>query len=276
MRLHRALAALAALVALAACEENAVQDITGPAPNSGIRFFNFGINAPAVHFYAGDQKLTASSSTSCQSAANPPVTANDSLCHTSGIEATAGIAYGGVTTNGNYVGIEPGQYTFDAKIMAAADKGRTIASASTTIVDGKVYSYYVSGFYNTTTKTADAFIIEDNFPTGFDFSTAYVRFINASPNSQPMTLHLTEIGTSQRTMTVGGAIAYKSTSEFIKVPPTGYNLALRTTGSSQNLVVRENIGFEAGGVYTITLRGDMTVTSTTATNRPFLDNTINR
>jgi hypothetical protein len=30
-------------------------------------------------------------------------------------------------------------------------------------------------------------------------------------------------------------------------------------------------------VYTITLRGDMTVSSTgTATNRPFLDNTLNR
>src|SRR5688500_9135141 len=109
MRLHRALTALAALVALSACEDNAVQDITGPGPEAGIRFFNFGINTPQLHLYAGDQKVTASSSTSCQTVANPPVTRNDSLCLTTGIEAAAGVAYGAVATNGRYVGIAPGQ-----------------------------------------------------------------------------------------------------------------------------------------------------------------------
>jgi hypothetical protein len=32
----------------------------------------------------------------------------------------------------------------------------------------------------------------------------------------------------------------------------------------------------ASRVYTVSARGDMTVTSTTATNRPTLDNTANR
>ncbi len=31
-----------------------------------------------------------------------------------------------------------------------------------------------------------------------------------------------------------------------------------------------------GSVYSISARGDTTVKSTTATNRPFLDNTLNR
>jgi hypothetical protein len=36
------------------------------------------------------------------------------------------------------------------------------------------------------------------------------------------------------------------------------------------------VSFSPGRVYTITARGDMTVTSSTATTRPQLDNTANR
>jgi hypothetical protein len=43
-----------------------------------------------------------------------------------------------------------------------------------------------------------------------------------------------------------------------------------------NAIARTAVSFSAGKVYTISARGDMTVVSTTATNRPFLDNTANR
>lgn len=273
MRLHRALTALAALALLGACEENAVQDITGPAAGARIRFFNFGINAPQVQLYAGDQKVTATSSTSCQSAKNPPVTANDSLCATTGIESVAGIAYGSSAAGGNYTGIQPGQYTFEARLMSAADRGTPIASVPATIADGKAYSYFVSGFYNAATKQADAFIVEDNMPAAIDWSAAYVRLVNASPNAQPMSMTLTDIASGQ-TITVGSAVAYKSASEFVKVPVAGYNLALRV--GNQLAVTGTNFGFEPGVVYSITLRGDMTVTSTTAANRPILESWIHR
>jgi hypothetical protein len=36
------------------------------------------------------------------------------------------------------------------------------------------------------------------------------------------------------------------------------------------------VSFVINHVYTVTARGDMTVVSTSATNRPFLDNTANR
>jgi hypothetical protein len=36
------------------------------------------------------------------------------------------------------------------------------------------------------------------------------------------------------------------------------------------------VSFNGGKVYTIGARGDITVVSTTATNRPFLDNTANQ
>lgn len=273
MRLHKAVTALAALALLAACDENAVQDITGPATGARVRFFNFGINAPGVHFYSDDQKLTASSSTSCQSAANPPVTRNDSLCATTGIESAVGIAYGSSTAGGNYVGVTPGQRTLSARLMAAADARAMVSSVAATIADGKSYSYYQSGFYNTATKKADAFVVEDNFPTAFDWTAAYVRLVNASPNAQPMTMTLTDIATGQ-SITVGSAVAYKGASDFVKVPVAGYNLALRV--GNQLAVTGSNFGFEAGTVYTISLRGDMTVTSPTAANRPILESWINR
>ena len=45
MSLHRSFAALAACaIALTACEKNAVQDITGPVPSAGIKFFNWGVD----------------------------------------------------------------------------------------------------------------------------------------------------------------------------------------------------------------------------------------
>ena len=119
MSLHRSFAALVCAIALTACEKNAVQDLTGPMPSAGIRFFNWSLNSPSVHFYAGDAKLTATTSASCSLASNPPVTANDTLCFTEGIQSTAGIAFGSVSSGRRYTAIEPGQYTFTGRTTAA-------------------------------------------------------------------------------------------------------------------------------------------------------------
>lgn len=273
MRLHRAFTALAALAVLGACEENAVQDITGPAEGARIRFFNFALNAPQVHFFSGDQKITASSSTSCQSAKNPPVSATDSLCHLTGIESAAGIAYGGASGGGSYTGVEPGQHALNARIAGGADKGLTIASASATIADGKTYSYFVSGLYNTATKSADAFVLEDDLPAAFDWTSTYVRFVNASHNAPAITLRLTDIETNQ-TIEVGSQVAYKSGSGFVKIPPAGYSAVLRLP--DRDIVVANALGFQEGRAYTVSLRGDITVTSTTAATRPMLEVWLNR
>ncbi len=60
--------------------------------------------------------------------------------------------------------VAPGQYTFSGKISATTDKDLAISSVQTTIEAGKNYSFYQSGFYNSTTKTVEAFIVEDPFP----------------------------------------------------------------------------------------------------------------
>lgn len=245
------------ITALYSCEKNAVQDITGDPPQARIKFFNFGLNAPAVNFYANDTKMTAISSTT-------------------GVESTNGVTYGSVGAGGLYSSIKPGDYTFSGRIAAATDKDLKIANITATIAAQKDYSLYLSGLYNTSSKTVDGFVIEDAFPAVPDTGRALVRFVNAIYNSNPMILYAKNANTTDAEVAIGTAVAYKSGGTFITLPNGVYNLSVRAAGSSTNLITRTLVSFSKGRVYTIGARGDMTVVSTTATNRPFLDNTLNR
>lgn len=254
MKKYLTLAGLLSAALLSACGTKAVQDITGAPPASRIKFFNFGVNAPGVNFYANDTKMTA-------------------ITSGTGAESTTGTVYGGVGSGGFYDGITAGQYTLAGKIAAATDKDLAISNFSATIADGKYYSYYVSGFYNTATKTVESFVVEDPIPA-LDYTVAYVRFVNAISNSSPMVLSAKNTTTAVVTP-LGAAIAYKSAGVFTAIPGGVYDLSTRVTAAPTDAIVRTAVSFSAGRVYTIGARGDMTVVSTTATNRPFLDNTAN-
>jgi hypothetical protein len=254
MKSFRTLAVLLCVAALAACEKNAVQDLTGPLPSARIKFYNFGVGAPAVNFYANETKMTAISSAT-------------------GVESNLGVNYGGVASGDRYSAIEPGQYTVSGRIAAATDKDLPISAVTVTIADGKHYSYYQSGFYDSASKSVDGFIVEDNFPADFDFSAAHVRFVNTIANSQPMTLYATNTETGVETA-IGGAVGYQSASVFTALTDGGlYNLSARTAGSTESVIVRSNVTFATGRVYTIGARGDL---STPAAATPFLDLTTNR
>jgi hypothetical protein len=256
MKLFRAFAVLLCAAALAACEKNAAQDLTGPLPSARIKFFNFGVGAPGVNFYANDQKMTAINSAT-------------------GTESTVGVNYGGVASGDRYVAIQPGQYTFSGRIAATVDKDLPISNVTATIADGKAYSFYQSGIYNATAKSVDAFIVEDNFPAAIDWSVGLIRFVHAISNANPMTLIARNTETGQETV-IGGSTAYKSASAFVALPPGLYDLSARYAGSATNVIVRTGVGVAPGRTYTIGARGDITITSTTAVTRPFLDLTVNR
>jgi hypothetical protein len=257
MTRNRAIALLLCTAALAGCEKNAVQDITGPMASARIKFYNFGVNAPGVNFYANDTKMTAISSAT-------------------GTESTTGINSGGVSAGDRYSTIAPGQYTISGRIAAATDKDLPISSVAASIADGRTYSYFISGIYNTTTKTADAFIIEDVFPAAIDWSQAKVRFVHAISNANPMVLHLRNTVTNEQ-LVVGGPVAYKAGGGFVDVPNGVYELTTRYEGSTTNAIVRPtNVTFAAGRVYTVGARGDITVPGTTSPARPQLDVTTNQ
>ena len=274
MSLHRSFAALFCAIALTACEKNAVQDITGPAPSAGIRFFNWSVTAPSLHYWADDMKLTSTLSTACLNTSNPPVTATDTACVTEGIQSTAGIAFGGVSSGRRYTGIEPGSYTFTGRLTSVAP-GTIVSSVPGTIEAGKYYSYFTSGVYNTTTRTADGFIVEDPIPVDIDWTVTNVRLVNAVHNAPAVTLYAKNVETGVE-YTLGGAVAYKGAGEFVAIPPGAYDLRARATGATTDSFTRANVAFERGRHYTIATRGDFTSTSTTAASRRFLDSTINR
>ncbi|MBA2687307.1 MAG: DUF4397 domain-containing protein [Gemmatimonadaceae bacterium] len=256
MKKYFSLAILLCASVLSGCdyEKNAVQDITGSLPASRIKFFNFSVGSPGVNFYANSQKMTAVQSTT-------------------GIESTTGTVYGGAGNGSGsaYSAIDPGSYTVTGKIAAATDKDLAVASLQTTIADAKFYSYYMSGTYNTATKTTDSFIVEDVIPTQ-DFTVAYVRLVNASANSSPMQLFAKNTLTGVE-LPVGAAIAYQGAGAFTSIPNGVYDLSTRTAGSSTNVIVRTGVSFSAGRVYTIGARGTIAGTGTAV---PALDNTVNR
>ena len=253
---YRAFAALLGAALLSSCDKDAVQQLTGPVAGSQIKFFNFGVNAPGVNFYANDKKITA-------------------ILSATGTESTTGTVYGGAGGTGLYSAIDPGQYTLTGKIAATVDKDLAVSTVTATLENGKFYSFFMSGFYNTTTKTVEGFVIEDPVPANFDFAQAYVRFVNAISNSSPMTLYLKNTVTSADNA-LGTAVSYKSGGAFIAVTPGIYDLSTRVGTATTAAFTRTAVSLSAGRVYTIGARGDMTVTSTTATNRPFLDVTANR
>jgi hypothetical protein len=111
MTRYRAFGALLCAVVLASCDKTAVQDITGPFATARIKFFNFGVNAPAVNFYANTTKMTA-------------------ITSATGSESTNGVAYGAVGSGGLYAAIAPGAYSLEGKIAAATDKDLAVAKST--------------------------------------------------------------------------------------------------------------------------------------------------
>ena len=257
---------LAAVGTTAACDKNAVTVIAGP-PEGGaaVKFFNFAVGAPSVNFFVGNTKATAVSATGCAVLDD----ANRQACLSTGLESTAGVAYGTAAAGAFYAEVAPGSVAISGRISAATDKNLAIATLQANVEAGKFYSYFLSGIYNTTTKAAEAFIVEDVMPPA-DFTVAYVRFVNASSTTQPMTLYVKDRTTLVETA-VGGAVAYKSAGAFVAVPAGSYDLSTRNTGSSTNVFTRTQISFFAGKAYTIAARGNTATASTM-----LLDNTANR
>jgi len=257
---HRIVAVLLTAVVLAGCDKNAVQQLPmEPLLGARIKFFNFGVNAPSVNFYADSTKLTAVQSGT-------------------GTELTTGVSYGGVGNGGAYSQIAPGTHTLTGRIAATTNKDLPIATATMTIEDGKFYSFYMSGFYNTTTKTADVFVLEDPVTPPNDYSVAYVRFVNTIANANPLGLYAkSTTGDTTKVDTLTAAIPYQGFTEFTSTLPAGvYDLLARYADSTTNAIVRTGVSLLGGRFYTVGARGDITITSTTATNRPFLDATANR
>ena len=262
MNRYRSAAGLLGAALLASCSisgDTGLQDITSPAPSAQIKFHNFAPNAVQVNFYANDTKMTAIASSAC---ASPATAADSTACSTAGIESTVGTKYGAVASGGLYDGITPGQYTLTAKPAGGTD---VVSTASQEIGDKKYYSFFMSGPYDATSKSAEAFVVEDPIPTDGDVTTGYVRLVDAvSDATGPLTLYLTDTQT-QAVTTVGSPVSYKSAGDFVKVPPGTYKLSAGYAGSAISLISRtSSITVSGGHTYTVTAYGSTATASTLA------------
>lgn len=251
------IAALVGAALLAACGDKVERTVTGPAPAARVKFFNFAVVAPGTDFWGNGAKLTAISSSA-------------------GVPSPLGTPYGSAAGGGFYVSVAPGQYTFNGKMAdtTAANRGLVISTTTQSIENGKAYSVYQSGIYDSTTKHADSFIVEDTWTDSQDFSVTRIRFVNAVSNgTSPIALYVKNQATGSTEVAIGTATAYKGATAYVTLPPGIYDLYARYQGSATNLVTRTSVSLGGLRVNTVTIRGDATSTSTT--RRPTLDVTAN-
>ncbi len=264
----RARAALAALLPClaAACGDESTPRLTEAAATAGVKFYNLGVNAPGVNFYAGDAKVTGANSVACTPLPAPPA---DSTCRSRGVENAAGTAFGAAAAGGFYVSLAPGQYTFTGRISAAtADNGVAIATVPLTLADGDRYSVFLTGPYNAATKQVDTFVLKDEIPTALPPDTTHVRVVSTVANARPLVLVI-RTQTSPVVEFTLPAVAYKTAGSWIPLPINGLvDLFAREEGSTAALrSLATGVTLTARRVYTVAIRGDNTVTSTTAANR---------
>lgn len=249
-----------AVLLVSSCDKDAVQIIDTPPNGPLVKVYNFALNGPSANFYINDFKISAANSTS-------------------GVELATGLGYSGVfPTNNSYVNAPiSGSVTFKTIVPVAAttNPGVTIANISSTIESGKYYSFYTSGVFDATSKTTSGFVVEDIVPA-VDTSTAYVRLVNTIPNTGIAGFNLTGINTNtMAAITIAEPTAYKTASQFVKVPNGVYNLtSVSTNTPTSYTITRTAVSFAKGLVYTITTRGDATLT--TGANARALDLTRNR
>lgn len=258
-RLQSGLVLLGAAL-LASCDlfgDTGVRDLTAPIPSARVKFHNFSPSSVGVNFFANDTKMTAILTSAC---IKPATAADSTKCATTGIESTVGVTYTNAASGGRYDAIAPGQYTLAAKSAATGD---VVSTLSAQIAEGKYYTFYMSGVYNTTSKTAESFIVEDPVPVAQpDYAVATVRFVNAVSNGTgDLNLLVTNTETSTQSA-IGGPTAYKSAGSFVTVPAGTYSLAARYTGATGNVISRTAVSLLGGRVYTITARGSTATSST--------------
>lgn len=255
MTTHRHIAALVlSAAALAACGSSAQTDITAPTTGAKVLFFNEALGSPGVNFFSDTTKLTATLSST-------------------GALSPVGTAYSQVAAGGYYTQTSSGQHTLAARLSdtTAANLNALISSVSTTLGDGNWYSYYQVGPYDAVNKKADAFVVQDAIPATWDYTVANVRFVNAIYNSTPGTLTVTD--TTGKATAIGGAVAYKTAGAFVPVPVGSYTISVSGLGATP---ATKSFALAGGRYYTVTARGDVTVTSSKSTNFPTLDVQANR
>lgn len=161
---------------------------------------------------------------------------------------------------GNYLSIYSG-----SNLVQAYDYTTTVVLTNTnyTFTNNKYYSFFAVGANSVYSNV----IVQDNFDSlSSTNGQAYVRYINAIPDSTNPTVTISANGTNA----VNESAHYKSVSQFVPVAP-GQVVVNITNGS--NISSNRTITLEQQKVYTVLLAGIPGSTdSTTAVQIRFIAN----
>jgi hypothetical protein len=150
------------------------------------------------------------------------------------------LGYGSFT--GTYLGVFPGVRPVEAFNY---NTGNSIASATSFTFDvDKYYSIFLVGA-NNTYRTV---IVNDLFDSLSNAGQAYIRYINAVPDSSHPTVTIASGGTN----VVNTNAAFASVSEFTAVNPGDVTIAITNGGT---ISANRTITVEARKVYTVLLQG---------------------
>lgn len=210
-------AAFAIVVVVGACNKNLGP--SEPIPSAGLMVFNLAPDQEAVGVALSNSLLT-----------------NNPLQYT---------GYNGLYQN-IYVGqrdIQVYNYLTDS----------VVATGNHTFENDNYYSLFVTG-NNGVYKTI---VVEDEVDSSASADKAYIRYINAVPDSSSPVVTVTSAGTK----VLDGAAAFNTVSPFAAVNEGEVNVSI---SNGTNISAARNITLEKGKVYTALLIGDPSKTDSTS------------
>lgn len=237
-----------------------------PGNEAQVRFYNFGINAPSVNFYADNVKITASQSLT-------------------GEMAPTGVSFGATYPSIGYVEVPGGDninifsktpttLAIPANNVNNYQQDKEVSNITVPKLESKKqYSLFIAGYFDKDTHKAESFIISDELPPS-DTSKVFVRFVNSGV-AEAGTLSIkvskmdgTEVISEEM---VAAELAFKSATEFKDFPYGTYKFTI-IPSNANNRIWERTITLNRDRVHTIAVRGDLRNTSPA----PLLDNTQNR
>ena len=237
-----------------------------PGTEAQVRFYNFGISAPSINFYANGKKVTATQSLT-------------------GEMAPTGVSFGGTYPSLGYVEIEPGSnITISSKTPTTLaiptnntnnyEQDKQVSSVNVSSLESKKrYSLFIAGYFDKNTHTAESFIISDDLPPS-DTSKVFIRFVNSGvAEAGTLSIKVSRMeGTTVLTEDiVDPALAFKTATPFVAFPYGTYKFTIIPSNAT-NRIWERTISLNRDRVHTIAVRGDLRNTSPA----PLLDNTQNR
>jgi hypothetical protein len=139
----------------------------------------------------------------------------------------------------DYLNVTPG----DAKLDLTFGNVQVVASANTTINEGKYYSVFATG------KSPVEFVVTEDDRTAPTLGKGKVRFVQLSPDAPNMSIDI------ESTPNLFSDRAYKSYTDFIPVDAGNYTFKVRQTGSNTVKFSKFDVQIDGGGLYTVMVIG---------------------